>query len=516
MRSFVSVLCVLGSVLADVTQLDSESFRHYIVDNKVILAFVAEWCGHCKALKPVLEEVSSDLENLGVKTATVDAIENSDLAAEYGVEGFPTVLYFSDGVHVKYRGDRSHSAIIDWVKKREEPASVAGSESDAIEASKSAGFVSFLGSFSDSTLQETFAGLAKIFRDDSVRFFSTTGKNFVKVFREGKEVAVLENADATKLKAFIDQERLPLFGEITAENYEAYETAATRSGVSFAWVCFSPENQDSEIKKYSSIFENQARKFRGVYNFVWLDTEKFGAETQEQIGCSTSVFPSLVIHKSADKPHQMQRYRIIDSEFDESKLSGFLTRVQRNEEPAFFRSKSQDTLDREQVIPEISANDLAKLTPTEIDTLLIITVSDRNMCPECISALDSSLILLAAAEKKFQVLSINGMENDPPAPEVAWDNVPYLLFFPRGQKSPKTFQGSEISPATLAVFIRENSDDNKLIGEGSIESIEQIEQLAESIKDEKLKKAVLKAVADFSAENEDFDDEFNHVETDEL
>lgn len=92
----------------DVVVLIERNFSDVVENNKfVMVEFYAPWCGHCQALAPEYAAAATELKAENVVLAKVDATVENELAHGYDVQGFPTVLFFVDGVHKPYTGGRT-------------------------------------------------------------------------------------------------------------------------------------------------------------------------------------------------------------------------------------------------------------------------------------------------------------------------------------------------------------------------------------------------------------------------
>merc|ERR1712137_698910 len=114
----------MGTQDEGVYVLGEDNFDSWMQEQEFALVeFYAPWCGHCKRLTPEYAQAAQELAAAGskVKLAKVDATENGDLAQKYGVQGYPTLFWFTKDNNYEaesYGGGREADTIQSWVKRQ--------------------------------------------------------------------------------------------------------------------------------------------------------------------------------------------------------------------------------------------------------------------------------------------------------------------------------------------------------------------------------------------------------------
>jgi protein disulfide-isomerase A1 len=108
--------------------LTDDNFAHALEHHpNMLVEFYAPWCGHCKTLAPEYAKAAQSLEkgDITVKLAKVDATIHKVVAEKFEVKGFPTLIFFKNGVQSEYTGGSNitlflgtEQTIVNWLKKK--------------------------------------------------------------------------------------------------------------------------------------------------------------------------------------------------------------------------------------------------------------------------------------------------------------------------------------------------------------------------------------------------------------
>ena len=88
--------------MSSVNKTDESNFSNDVLKSEtpVLVDFWAEWCGPCRTLAPVLDEVAQEIGDKAV-IYKVNVDENGNLAQKYGIRGIPTMIFFKNGEAAK-------------------------------------------------------------------------------------------------------------------------------------------------------------------------------------------------------------------------------------------------------------------------------------------------------------------------------------------------------------------------------------------------------------------------------
>ncbi len=94
--------------------LTNENFNDLINEEYVLVDFYATWCGPCKMMHPVLQNIASSRANIKIVQVDIDKFE--EIAKRYEVMSIPTLVLFKNGIEIaKKIGYVAEPLLIDWI-----------------------------------------------------------------------------------------------------------------------------------------------------------------------------------------------------------------------------------------------------------------------------------------------------------------------------------------------------------------------------------------------------------------
>uniref|UniRef100_A0A3B3QAM3 protein disulfide-isomerase n=1 Tax=Paramormyrops kingsleyae TaxID=1676925 RepID=A0A3B3QAM3_9TELE len=292
----------------DVMVLHVNNFARALSENKYLLVeFYAPWCSHCRALEPEYSQAAGILKNetSEIRLAKVDATEEKELAAEFGVDSFPILKLFEDGKRenaTDFTGKRNAKGIVQWLKRRAGPAATfLGTEQDAQELIDAhsvvvIGFFTHLSNDDVKVFYETameitdvtfgITTLPEVFKKYSV---ANTAVVLFKQFDEGRvEFEISKKLEKNELTTFIMNNSLELVIEFSEENADKIFGSKIHNHI----LLFMNSTEESHVQILNT-FRGGALDFKGKILFVVIDVNAGFSHVLKYFGLTEDDAPTF-------------------------------------------------------------------------------------------------------------------------------------------------------------------------------------------------------------------------------
>ncbi|KAH1184416.1 protein disulfide-isomerase A2 [Mauremys mutica] len=320
--------------------LHQHNFERALREHRLLLVeFYAPWCGHCQALAPEFTRAAGILKNnsTGLRLAKVDAMEEPDLSAEFGVTGYPVLKLFRDGnrTHpIDFTGQRDAEGIVRWMRRKAGPSTeLLQDEASALEFIASQDVV-VIGFFKD--LQSKAAqGFYEVASDAVDVTFGVSNRTelFQKYSVTPDTVCLFKKFDEKRadfpldaelglnkeeLSRFIVLHSLELVMEFTSQNSPKIFGAKILNHL----LLFINKTLEPHLEILGS-FRAAAPPFRGQVLFVLIDVNGEGAQVLQYFGLKSHEAPTMRFINTETN----RKYRMATDEFTTQAVGSFAQAV---------------------------------------------------------------------------------------------------------------------------------------------------------------------------------------------
>lgn len=293
----------------DVLVLTKANFQQAVGEFKYLLVeFYAPWCGHCKALAPEYAKAARMLKEEGseIRMAKVDATEETALAKQFSVTGYPTIKLFrgSEKPPLEFTAGRMAEDFVEWLKKKSE---TPASRIDSVDAAKAVidnNEIVVFGFFKedavDDAAEQLFLQLAE--DTDGIPFAVTKSTAVFTEFKVSEpHVVIFKKFDAGRvelkydavtsdsLREFLSKHRLPLVMEFTQESAEKIFSGDRKLHL----LLFLNKTKPAAESLINAL-QSAAPKYQGKVLFVYIDiNDDDNLRVLEFFGLKTEDCPTL-------------------------------------------------------------------------------------------------------------------------------------------------------------------------------------------------------------------------------
>ncbi|KAI8834536.1 protein disulfide-isomerase [Chytriomyces cf. hyalinus JEL632] len=451
---------------SDVVTLTDNTFSTFVKEEALSLVeFYAPWCHHCKALAPEYEIAATQLKADNIKIAKVDCTVEKDTCSEVGVNGYPTLKVFRNGVAAEYKGERKAPSIVLTMKKQALPA-LSVITGDEIETFKGKDKVVVIGYFADATSNKfkAFETVANQLRDDYT-FGYTTDKvdgvrtpavTLFKKFDEGVNNFSGKFSE-TELSSFIKTSSVPLIDEIGPENYQKY----VQSGVPLGFLFVENEEQRTQ---FSKDLTSAAQSVKGKVAFVFIDATKFGSHAKN-LNLREGQWPAFAINV----PEKGLKFPFKGTEITAESMQNFVDEFVSGELKPDLKSADIPASNNEPVKVVVGKNFNDIVLDKKKDVFLEVYAPWCGHCKKLAPIWDELAEQLSKEDSEYVTIAkMDGTENDFPAEvNVQVQGFPTLKMWKAETNEIVDYDSGDRTLESLLAWLKKNASNRAKISASS-------------------------------------------------
>lgn len=454
----------------DVGVLTNDTFSGFVNKHShVFVKFYAPWCGHCKSMVPAYSALAKRFKEAGVPVVKVDATVESDIASEYGIEGFPTLKLFVNGEPVDYSGERTEEAMYNFVSKKTGPASeLLKGEDELKELEGQKVSVLLFTPEGEEDILKAFNAVGSKY--DNITFRHSHDEALKKKYHGDKHVLIVhrnfddghkllshpEKLTQSDIADFVQSVRFPIvsdFDESSAERIFGSEAPAI--------FLFTDKKDGVEIEEFTKFAKEHSKRIIFSKSSI---SDELGARLSEFLGITAADDPSVRIIRF--KNNNIDKFKV--DEIKQEALAKALDAFEANTLSAYYKSQPVPETNEDPV--KVIVGDNFNSDVVESDKFVLLEAY-APWCGHCqqLEPVYNKLAELVKSAEDVVIAKIDATANENSALNIEGFPTIYL-FKPKHEGEPIAYDGDR-SLSSLVEFLEKHVG-RKLVNEKLPEDIE--------------------------------------------
>ena len=401
-------------------------------------------CGHCKSLAPHYEKAATALKAAGVNVviAKVDVTEEKASGEAYGVKGFPTLKWFTNGKVSDYGGGRTEETIVSWVTKKTGPATVAVATEAELDTFKASAKIVVVGVFATEEEGAAYKNVAQA--NDDIAFAVA-------------DASLKETLGAASLPAIVmfrsfDEPQVEFAGDVASEDEVAKFVAGNALPLI---VAFSQEtaqkifggdvdqhlllflDNTDETTKEAILTEARPAAQAQKGEFLYVTIDKTDARILEFFGIKEDDIPAARAVKMGEAG--MKKYKYSEGDITTAGLEAFYKAFAAGEIAPDLKSEEVPEQDPESGVVTLVGKNFDSVVATEGKAVLVEFYAP--WCGHCksLAPIYEELGLKYKDSDKVIIAKMDAIANE--VESVSVSGFPTLKFFPAGSSEAVDYEG---------------------------------------------------------------------------
>uniref|UniRef100_A0A8C1MDH5 protein disulfide-isomerase n=1 Tax=Cyprinus carpio TaxID=7962 RepID=A0A8C1MDH5_CYPCA len=287
-------------------------FKDSRMDDVWLVDFYAPWCGYCKKLEPVWQEVGAELSRSGspVRVGKMDATAYSGMASEFGVRGYPTIKLLKGELAYNYKGPRTKDDVIEFANRVAGPAVRSLPSRQMFEHVLKRHSVLFLYVGGESPLKEKYTEVASelivytyfFSASEDVLPESVTLHELpsVLVFKDGTYFTYDEYEDGS-LSSWVNRERFQSY--LPIDGFTLYELGETGTAIPEHAVNILSVSAKGVKKRLKGLIQRVAAEHRDQFNRDFQFGHMDGNDYINSLIMGEVSVPSIIILNTSNEQY---------------------------------------------------------------------------------------------------------------------------------------------------------------------------------------------------------------------